>query len=213
MKKLVQGLRFLKSFSDLVRDPQKTENVFRLADIVSSGESELITAVAGHVESFPSFAQLYKDKYTPPMPDLDALSRMPESTLGGAYARHMKANRLQVDFFPHTENITKRDYLIERARRTHDVWHVMTGPDTSVSGEVGLQAFALAQVHSPLSALIVAGGILHTLIFDKSIYSEMIDRIFASYEQGKRAEFLLGVKFEERWSEDLASLRKELKLV
>jgi ubiquinone biosynthesis protein COQ4 len=212
MNKVLQGVLFLKSFSALVRDPQKTENVFRLADIVSAENTELVREVGKYMSQFPSFGRLYDEKYVPPMPDLDSLSRLPASTLGGAYARHMRANNLKAEFFPHTQTLSKRDYYVERARRTHDVWHVLTNLDTSVSGEIGLQAFALAQTRSPLSALIVAGGILHTLIFNKAIYSETIDKIFAGYQLGKQAEFLLGVKFEDRWSDDLEKLKKELRL-
>jgi ubiquinone biosynthesis protein COQ4 len=212
MNKVIQGFRFFRSFLALVRDPKKTENVFRLADIVSAEKNELVVEIGRYMGQFPSFNRLYEEKYAPPMPDLDALSRLPSSTLGGAYAIHMRANHLKVDFFPHTKTQSQRDYFVERARRTHDVWHVMTGFDTSIPGEIGLQAFALAQTRSPLSALVVAGGILHALVFNKALYTETIDRIFAGYQLGKRAEFLLGVKFEDMWNADLENLKKELRL-
>jgi ubiquinone biosynthesis protein Coq4 len=35
--------------------------------------------------------------------------------------------------------------LVKRGYETHDIWHVVTGFHTDVAGELGLQAFYLAQ--------------------------------------------------------------------
>ena len=44
------------------------------------------------------------------------------------------------------------DYVRAHLRETHDVWHPVTGFDTDVAGELGLQAFYLAQFQAPLLA-------------------------------------------------------------
>lgn len=43
-----------------------------------------------------------------------------------------------------------------RLSQTHDLWHVITGFDTTVVGEIGLQAFHLTQFPYPLASALTA---------------------------------------------------------
>ena len=47
-------------------------------------------------------------------------------------------------------------YVELRLSQTHDLWHVITGFDTMVAGEIGLQAFHLTQFPHPLGAVLSA---------------------------------------------------------
>jgi ubiquinone biosynthesis protein COQ4 len=47
--------------------------------------------------------------------------------------------------------------------------HVLNGFDIDGPGELGLQAFNLAQVRCPLAALLIVGGLLGTLQDDEPL--------------------------------------------
>jgi ubiquinone biosynthesis protein Coq4 len=124
----------------------------------------------------------------------------------------MLDNNLSVDFFPTIKIEKPIDYLALRIRQTHDMWHILTGFDTSVEGEVGLQAFMLAQTKSPLAALIISAGSLHVLTTYPENLSKLYDCIQRGWGLGKSAKFLLGFKLEQMWSEDLQKLRRDFAL-
>jgi len=55
-------------------------------------------------------------------------------------------------------------YVLFRFRQTHDIWHLVTGFDTDVIGELGLKSFELAQTRRPLAFVLLIGGLCKGLI-------------------------------------------------
>jgi ubiquinone biosynthesis protein COQ4 len=152
---------------------------------------------------------LWQERYCPQRYDVDDLLRLDASTLGGLYARHMKARGLRPDFYDDVAPRHKLHYLRLRIRQTHDIWHTLAGFDTDPAGEVGLQGFYFAQFANGQSALIVVGAILKSILARR--YGELegfIDAFCRGYRNGRRAAPLLGVKWEELWQEPLAELRR-----
>jgi ubiquinone biosynthesis protein COQ4 len=152
---------------------------------------------------------LWQERYCPQRYDVDDLLRLDASTLGGLYARHMKARGLRPDFYDDVAPRHKLHYLRLRIRQTHDIWHTLAGFDTDPAGEVGLQGFYFAQFANGQSALIVVGGILKSILARR--YGELegfIDAFCRGYRNGRRAAPLLGMKWEELWQEPLAELRR-----
>ena len=47
------------------------------------------------------------------------------------------------------------DYISDRMRDTHDLWHAVTGYKGDLIGEASLLGFSLAQTHNPGIAMIV----------------------------------------------------------
>ncbi len=152
---------------------------------------------------------LWQDRYCPRRYDVDDLLRLETSTLGGLYARHMKARGLRPDFYDDVAPRHKLHFLRLRMRQTHDIWHTLAGFDTDPAGEVGLQGFYFAQFTNGQSALILAGAILKSILGRR--YGELEDFVEAfckGYRSGRRAKPLLGVKWEELWQEPVAELRR-----
>jgi ubiquinone biosynthesis protein COQ4 len=152
---------------------------------------------------------LWQERYCPQRYDVDDLLRLDASTLGGLYARHMKARGLRPDFYDDVAPRHKLHYLRLRIRQTHDIWHTLAGFDTDPAGEVGLQGFYFAQFANGQSALIVVGAILKSILARR--YGELegfIDAFCRGYRNGRRAAPLLGMKWEELWQEPLAELRR-----
>lgn len=157
----------------------------------------------------PELERMWQETYCPRKYDLDDLLRLPEDTLGGTYARHMKTRGLRPDFYDDVKPRHKLHYLRLRLRQTHDIWHTLTGYDTDPVGELGLQGFYFGQVTNGQSALIFAGGVIRCLLSGSYDLLEDYIRVFTEgYQHGRRARSLLPVKWEALWSEPLVDVRQ-----
>src|SRR5258708_15872712 len=96
-------------------------------------------------QSSGALEALWKTRFQAAPYDIEELAKLPADTLGGAYARHIKANGLPTDFYEHLPARPRMHYLRLRIRRTHDIWHVLTGLGTDEFDEVALHAFYSGQ--------------------------------------------------------------------
>jgi ubiquinone biosynthesis protein Coq4 len=145
--------------------------------------------------------------------DIEALARMPAETLGGAFARRMKAEGLGQDYYEHAAPRHRMQFLRLRMRQTHDIWHTLTGLGTDEFGEIAIQGFVAGQYTSTTAAITAAG------VFFRSIFrckldelEKYVDAFCEGYIAGKRAAPLLGVKWEDLWGESLESLRQRYRI-
>jgi ubiquinone biosynthesis protein COQ4 len=146
--------------------------------------------------------------------DLTALGAMPANTLGYAYARHLRENGLDLDALsvPVTaSDDPDRNWMLERIRQTHDIWHTMLGRSTEPHQEVLVHAFQWGQMNMPYSWLVVVFGVLKHFVGERRwrLLRKELPRMLRA---GGRAEFLAGVYWEERWAEDLGELRRRLRV-
>jgi ubiquinone biosynthesis protein Coq4 len=121
----------------------------------------------------------------------------------------MRAANLDPEFYRQVELQDDTSYLALRMRQTHDIWHTMTGFGTDPVGEIGLQAFTLAQNRSPLAVMLIAAITLNTIKMNSDL-NPLVRLIQQSYDLGDRAKPFLGQKWEEAWEKPLADWRSEL---
>lgn len=206
LPRIVQGIR---SGLALALNPDDTQQVFYLAYSV---DRETLPLVAERLRAVPSGRELLKRRPSIDSSQVDfaALRALPENTLGGAYARMLEAKKLDPDLFYGTPPGLPEDlaYVGQRARQSHDLWHVLTGLDTDIPGEVALQAFTHEQMHQNFSRLIVTFG---QLFFGRK-YPEMRQLVERARRAGAGAPFLLAIIWEELWTEPLTEVRKQLRL-
>jgi ubiquinone biosynthesis protein COQ4 len=217
MNKLFQFKELLVSFYGLIRlarSPKNTKYVFIIGNAQDRLAEEFRTK--GQIDNpfdDPNLEQLWKENYHPAKYDLDELAKLPMNTLGYNYSVHMKKNNLDPEYYHDTKPLHPMHYLRLRIRKTHDIWHLLAGYDTSLNGEMGLQGVYFAEFTNGQSAMILAGGVFKALFaFD---YKQLEDYIFyfvEGYNKGKKCLPLLPVKWEEYWEEDLAGIRKRLLL-
>src|SRR3954470_3435196 len=102
--------------------------------------------------------------------DYDMLRTLPEDTLGGAYVRHLDANKLSADYqAAATRHVDDPDmaYLMRRFRQTHDVWHVLMGIGISGHEEVLTHWFTFGQLRLPVSAMIMFFGTMKHFVLER----------------------------------------------
>jgi ubiquinone biosynthesis protein COQ4 len=190
----------------LALNPRDTQQVFLLAQAV---DRERLEETHERLRSSVAGRKLLAERPSIDSSAVDyaALRALPEQTLGGAYARALARQGLDPDLFQAPPGLpVELAYTAQRIRQTHDLWHVLTGLETSIPGEIALQAFTEAQIHSRTAALIVRFG---QLIFGRR-YPELRALVKKYRALGEHAVFLLEVPWEELWEEELEDVRARL---
>ncbi|MGH9421342.1 MAG: Coq4 family protein [Thermoanaerobaculia bacterium] len=208
------SLRSIFATVMLARRPDRVKYVFMMGDAQDNiAESERARGRIADPFRSPELDRLWQARFNSPRYEVDDLLQLPANTLGGAYARHMKLNGLRPDFYEDVKARHRMHYLRLRMRQTHDIWHVLSGFGTDEFGEVGLQGFYFAQFTNGQSALIGAGAMLKSLLRGQFGQLEKhIEAFCEGYCNGKRAESLLAVQWEELWSESVDNLRRRYRI-
>jgi ubiquinone biosynthesis protein COQ4 len=141
--------------------------------------------------------------------DYDHLRELPETTLGGAYVRHLDRNHITADYqAAETHFVEGADmaYLMRRFRQTHDVWHTLLGLGITGHEEVIIHWFSFGQLQLPVSALIMVFGTMKHLVLEQR-WAAMRHSMLDAYRAGRDAVPLLSVYWEDLWSEPLDRVR------
>ncbi len=89
--------------------------------------------------------------------DHDALARLPETTLGGAYSRFFTTHGFDPDFhakvYPDCLEDLERNWIFARFARVHDLHHVMLGIGVSPHEETALHLFSFINARDPVGAV------------------------------------------------------------
>lgn len=203
----LEYLKGLKGFVTLLRDPKATDSVFEIVE--GFRETAAYRHALDRVRSFPESDRIIQERYVAPVPDLNVLSALPAGTLGRVYADHMTQLGLDPAFFPKIDAADDITFMMLRMRETHDIWHVVAGFTTDVAGELGLQAFGLAQTHNPLSIALIGGGLLRTLKSADELDAIMTE-VSRGWRMGRDGAPFFAQRWEEGWERPLADWRRTL---
>ncbi len=207
MKSLLRTARGLKSMVTLIRDPNRLNDVFTIAETLQ--KPALLQRMVDHVkaidETYPSEALQARPRVG--KLDLDELFAYPEGTLGHAFAAHMKVNRLDPSALPTAQAEDEKSYLYAHLYETHDIWHAVTGFPTDVAGELGLQAFYLAQLPTRLAGILLSGGLINMMMYNFEDRDRRMTAIAKGWTMGKAARPLFGVDWRQLWGEKIGDVR------
>jgi ubiquinone biosynthesis protein COQ4 len=165
-----------------------------------------------YVMAKPGVSEIVAERYLAPPPDLKALAEYPSGSLGYEFAAYLKETGFDPNYYRALPITDDTSYVLTRLRQTHDLWHLVTGFGSDVNGELGLQAFCLAQVRLPLPIILLAGGLLKTLVTAPDEMESLLDRIAVGYRLGSKAKPMLAQRWEMHWEKPLAQWRTELGL-
>lgn len=208
LKRLVKGgIGFVR----LVKDMNRTDEVFEI--VAEMGDAKLIDPLVRHFSRDDQGARALTAWPRVGRIDLQALSALPKGTLGHEYAAHMTALKFDPDFHPQIPVQDQRMFLRMHLYETHDIWHVVTGFKTDVAGELGLQAFYLAQFPiGPVPPVLLAAGLLNTALYARDDADRRMTAIADGWKLGKQAKQLFGERWADLWQEPLSTIRQRYNL-
>ena len=149
------------------------------------------------------------------MADHAWLETLPEQSLGRAYLAFCRQNGFEPDGLVQLNNATNREVLFEmdpvrgwfwdRFTAMHDLWHVVTGCDTSGDGEALLLAFSQAQMPQRGFAFLLG---LSVVMANIDLFFQA--RLFRSWRRGRQASWLVVARWEELFERPLEEVRARL---
>jgi ubiquinone biosynthesis protein Coq4 len=184
------------------------------------GEEEALKGFDSMALANPRSGEMLEGRYLSPSPDVEYLAKLAEGTLGKEFERYLTDNKLDANLLRESSFIqAHRDrgedvgYLAERGFQLHDLFHVLTGYDTTPLGEVRVVSFTVAQTPAPYPAMIIATRPLQMVLYRPELLPAVMDAITDGWALGRRAKTLMNVAWEEYWERPLAELREEYDLV
>ena len=210
LKARIQALRMLHGLSQFLQHPDDLQSVYAVAASIQG--SPMAAQMMRHMLSQPGIAAMIQEQWRPAPIDLDALEQLPPGSLGHCYASQLKSQGITPQTLIDPTPITSdKEFIVHRLKETHDIVHVLTGFGVDGVGEIGLQAFNLAQNRSPLAVLLIFGGMLKTLQDDRPLEA-LLHAISRGFEMGLKADCVVACKLEDAWERPLSEWRTELKL-
>jgi ubiquinone biosynthesis protein Coq4 len=203
----LDAARALYRLARLVQDPNRLDEVFEMADAL--GKHEAIGPIVDELAKDPTIDRAFDEKHRIEV-NLAELRRLPEGTLGRAFADHMDAAKLDPSALPTLPDDNRILYFRAHLYETHDIWHAVTGFGVDFVGELGLQGFYLAQIPGPLPALLVATGFVRSAIYDPKIIRPFMNELLRGWRMGTSARPFFGVKWDQMWSMPLSEVRAKL---
>jgi ubiquinone biosynthesis protein COQ4 len=210
MKKIIRVLKGVWSAIRLLRDPNRLDEVFKLVDAVV--EPKHIQIFVDQISQDPEMKKRLSEKVRLGPIHLEALKALPAETFGNSFYRFIVENKLDPAAMPRLPDATDTAYVTAYYHETHDLFHVALGFDTSLPGELGVQAFYSAQSRSRHSILLL-GLSFFNIIFKNYNIAEVDARfreIVRGWMLGKSSKLLFGVRWNELWARPLDEVRREL---
>ena len=144
---------------------------------------------------------------------LKELSLLPSGSLGKTYADELIRQGFSPDELMDSGEVTNlKSFVSHRLHETHDIIHVLTGFGTDLVGEMGLQAFTLAQNRAPLAVLLIAGSLLRALQNDEPL-EPLLSALSRGFELGLNANLVIAYKLEDQWELSVEEWRKTLNIM
>ena len=208
--KLLQAMLIFKSFIAMLMGDDSLKSVDEM--LYGLLETPSFDLAAQHLKRDQACAELIEERYIPPAHDLDRLLTCPENSLGYIYAKVMKKSGLTPNLHLGMTAESDAHYVELRLSQTHDIWHILTGFNTSGIGEIGLQAFHLPQFPYPLASMLIANSLIASTLFDPTQLPSLLAAIGQGWRMGETAQSLFAQKWEEAWDKPLTQWQTELNI-
>lgn len=210
-KGLLAYIEFLAA-SSLKSRNGNTDPIFDFEDALD--QIEMAQLAVDELKKIPEVNALFAERWLPAPFHLDDLAKLPDGTLGNVYAREMKARGFDPYFYKKVPVVDDISYLKMLWRSTHDIYHVVTGFDTNPIGEIGLQAFVLAQTPIPISVMLVSFGMVMISIYQPTKFKDLMTEIARGYRLGSHTPGkLIAQRWDQFWDVPVSEIRANLGMV
>lgn len=158
----------------------------------------------------PGGAELLERRYPPFQPNVDVLARLPQGSLGHAYAAMIRTMQYDPDFFRPRDTSTDALWLTQRIATTHDIHHVIAGFNTEPAGESGVLAITATQIGFPAYVLLNLLATFKAVRIKPSELEAISNGIAHGNRIALEAAPLVTQRWEEGWEKPLAQWRQDL---
>jgi len=194
----------------VLQDPHRLQDIIDLARVLAPPTA--MRRVVERLMQSPTTARAFIERPRVGLLPLARMRALPEGTLGRVFADHLAQNNLDPSALPYREAHTDEDYVRAHMLESHDIWHVLTGFSTDVAGELGVQAFSLAQLGSPFALGILTGGMANTLLYAFSERDARMQALTRGWVLGRQARPVFGAPWRELWEVPLVDVRQHFGL-
>ncbi|MGJ5629234.1 Coq4 family protein [Nostoc sp. CALU 1950] len=207
-KGLLAYIQFLASSAQKIGDGN-TDRVFDFEDALD--QTQMAQLAVDELKKIPEVKALFTERWLPAPFNLDDLAKLPEGTLGNVYARGMKARGFDPYFYKKVPVVDDISYLKMLWRSTHDIYHVVAGFDTDLVGEIGLQAFFLAQTPIPISVMLLSLSMVIISLYQPTKFKDLMTEISRGYKVGSHTPGkFIGQKWDQLWDVPVSEIREHL---
>ena len=204
------GFRVAQAVVRVMADSTRTDEIHRTEEITARPRLRELLAEYAQTDEGRRIMAL-RPELRSDLVDYDALRKLPEDTLGGAYVHHLDSNGITADYQAQpTQYCDDPDiaYLVRRFRQTHDVWHALLGLGITGHEEVIVHWFTYGQLRLPHSVMIMLFGTLKHVVLERR-WPIMRHTLGEAYRAGREAKPLLAVVWEDHWAEPIADVRQD----
>jgi ubiquinone biosynthesis protein COQ4 len=209
-------LEAVKSLRKLIEDPTKTEEAFR---VVRSLDGPFFPRTFKRFSRDATGNRLMTSRSSllAALRDRASLEKLPEGSLGRAYLAFCDREGITPgglveasDAVPMAPGLTDDErWFIDRMRDSHDLWHVLTGYRTDLTGELSVLTFSVAQTWGPGLTLLVLGGLMETYKSGE-IGAHARKLVADAWRTGRRAKWFATAPWEEWLGRPLDEVRFEM---
>jgi ubiquinone biosynthesis protein COQ4 len=213
-----QYWRALRAIVRLARNTERTDQVFEIIEALT-GDSLEATHRAFFADAYGQQLLRERTSLLPLLSDTEALRRMPEGSLGRAYLDFMTAGNITAGGLVKASEDGRREedeldpdpdrqFIGERLRDMHDLWHVLNDYGRDDAGEIANLWFSVGQFGNPGMAFIALLGTLDgpkTRAWWRYMRRALI--------RGRLAKRLVCAPFEALLDQPLDQVRKRLGII
>ncbi|MEO0967476.1 MAG: Coq4 family protein [Cyanobacteria bacterium J06639_18] len=186
--------------------------VGKLSEVVD--EPYCLQKIIEFISKNPQGKQVFQERPCLGNIDLHELYRLPHNTLGHNYANHMLENDLKPLGLEAQQIESDLQFVRVHIAQTHDIWHVATGCNTNLLGELQLEAFYVAQLYTTRFWLaLIAKNLIKAVVYDIETSTQYMDAITKGWLMGKQAKTLFGIQWKHLWEKPLEEVRTSLNIV
>jgi ubiquinone biosynthesis protein COQ4 len=214
----IQPLVALRALLALRRNPQDTRQVFILGEAIK-GKAPF--ALLRRLRQDPMGQALLRERrqLLDTLHRTEWLASLPEGSFGRTYHAFLAEENLSAQGLVEVsieggmtmpDDGSDRHFIGRQLRDMHDLFHVLSGYGRDELGEVCVLAFSYPHQYTRSFALIASFGALH--LGRRLKVGGVLRAVWQAWRQGRAASWLLVQPMETLLTQDLAQLRRQLRI-
>lgn len=206
MQSVLKLIRVSRAVVSMVRNAEDADKVFDLIEAMYAS-SDAAQKMVERMSRDPAIARALRERPRLGYVDVEALSRLPDGTLGRAFVDLLREFNLNPNLLRVQEAPDAASYVKAHLFETHDLWHVVTGFRPDSAGELGLQSFYFAQNGSRVSMGVFVAGLAFTFLRRFELCEVAMPQVVRGWLLGRRAKRLFGTDWKQLLNKPLEEVR------